>query len=104
LEVLTIVLLFIIIKMNNSIVKEGVKMKTMITLSSKYQIVIPREVREKLDLKAGDKLIIKTNNEKIVIYPQPKSYAKYALGLGKEIWQGIDATEYVKKERETWKN
>jgi len=104
LEVLTIVLLIIIIKMSNSIVKEGVKMKTMITLSSKYQIVIPREVREKLDLKAGDKLIIKTNNEKIVIYPQPKSYAKYALGLGKEIWQGIDATEYVKKERETWKN
>ncbi len=89
--------------MNNSIVKEGVKMKTMITISSKYQIVIPREVREKLDLKAGDKLIIKTNKEKIIIYPQPKSYAKYALGLGKEIWQGIDATEYVRKERETWK-
>ena len=102
-EVLTIVLL-IIIKMNNSIVKEGVKMKTMITVSSKYQIVIPREAREKLNLKTGDKLIIKADNEKIIIYPQPKSYAKYALGLGKEIWQGIDATEYVKKERETWKN
>lgn len=79
-------------------------MKTMITVSSKYQIVIPREVREKLDLKAGDKLIIKTNNEKIIIYPQPKSYAKYSLGLGKKIWQGVDATEYVKKERETWKS
>jgi AbrB family looped-hinge helix DNA binding protein len=79
-------------------------MKTIITVSSKYQIVIPREAREKLDLKAGDKLIIKANNEKITIYPQPKSYAKYSLGLGKEIWQGIDATEYVKKERQTWKS
>ena len=79
-------------------------MKTMITVSSKYQIVIPREAREKLDLKAGDKLIIKANDEKIVIYPQPKNYAKYALGLGKEIWQDIDATEYVRKERETWKS
>lgn len=79
-------------------------MKTMITVSSKYQIVIPREAREKLDLKAGDKLIIKANNEKIIIYPQPKSYAKYSLGLGKEIWQGIDATEYVKKERQIWKS
>lgn len=79
-------------------------MKTMITVSSKYQIVIPREVREKLDLKAGDKLVIKANSEKIIIYPQPKSYVKYALGLGKEIWQGIDATEYVKKERQTWKS
>ena len=79
-------------------------MKTMIKVSSKYQIVIPRDIREKLNLKAGDKLIIKTNNEKIIIYPQPKSYAKYSLGLGKEIWQGIDATEYVQKERETWKS
>lgn len=79
-------------------------MKTTIKISSKYQIVIPREAREKLNLKAGDKLIIKANNEKIIIYPQPKNYAKYSLGLGKEIWQGIDATEYVKKERETWKS
>ena len=79
-------------------------MKTLITVSSKYQIVIPREAREKLDLKAGDKLIIKANNEKIIIYPQPKSYTKYSLGLGKEVWQGIDATEYVKKERQTWKS
>lgn len=79
-------------------------MKTMITVSSKYQIVIPREAREKLDLKAGDKLILKADNEKIIIYPQPKSYAKYSLGLGKKIWKRIGATEYVKKERQTWKS
>ncbi|MBA7563115.1 hypothetical protein ES708_04768 [subsurface metagenome] len=79
-------------------------MKTMIKVSSKYQIVIPREAREKLNLKAGDKLIIKANDDKIVIYPQPKNYAKYSLGLGKEIWQGIDATKYIKRERETWKS
>ena len=76
----------------------------MITVSSKYQIVIPREAREKLNLKTGDKLIIKADDEKIIIYLQPKSYTKYALGLGKEIWQGIDAAEYVKKERQTWKS
>ena len=79
-------------------------MKTMIKVSSKYQIVIPLEVRKKLNLKSGDRLIIKANDEKIIIYPQPKNYAKYSLGLGKEIWQGINATEYVKKERETWKS
>jgi len=76
----------------------------MVKVSSKYQIVIPLEVRKKINLKSGDRLIIKTNNEKIIIYLQPKSYAKYALGLGKEIWKGIDATEYVRKERETRKS
>ncbi len=79
-------------------------MKTTIKVSSKYQIVIPREARKNLNLKAGDKLIVKVNNEKIIIYPQPKSYAKYSLGLGKETWRGVDATEYVRKERETWKS
>ena len=79
-------------------------MKMMIKVSSKYQIVIPRDARERLNLKVGDKLIIKANNEKIIIYPQPRSYAKYALGLGKEIWQDIDVTEYVRKERQTWKS
>ena len=79
-------------------------MKNIVKVSSKYQIVIPREVREKINLKSGDRLIIKANNDKIVIYPKPKNYAKYSLGLGKEIWQDIDATEYVKKERETWKS
>jgi len=76
----------------------------MIKISSKYQIVIPREVRKKLNLEAGDKLIINANDEKVIIYPQPKNYTKYALGLGKEIWQGIDATDYIRKERETWKS
>lgn len=79
-------------------------MKNMVKVSSKYQIVIPLEVRKKINLKSGDRLIIKANNEKIIIYPQPKNYAKYALGLGKETWKGTDATEYVRKERETWKS
>ena len=79
-------------------------MKNMVKVSSKYQIVIPREVRKKINLKSGDRLIIKANNEKIIIYPQPKSYAKYSLGLGKETWAGVDATEYVRKERKTWKS
>jgi len=79
-------------------------MKNMVKVSSKYQIVIPLEVRKKINLKSGDRLIIKANNEKIIIYPQPKNYAKYALGLGKEIWKGKDATKYIRKERETWKS
>ena len=42
-------------------------MKNMVKVSSKYQIVIPLEVRKKINLKSGDRLIIKANNEKIII-------------------------------------
>jgi len=84
-------------------VKGVIKMKTTVKVSSKYQIVIPREARKYLNLKEGDELIVKADEEKITIYPQPKSYAKYSLGLGKENWKDVEAIEYVKKERETWK-
>lgn len=79
-------------------------MKTTVKVSSKYQIVIPREARKNLNLKEGDELIVKADQEKIIIYPQPKSYAKYSLGLGKETWKDKEATEYIKKERDTWKD
>lgn len=79
-------------------------MKTTVKVSSKYQIVIPREARKNLNLKEGDELIVKADQEKIIIYPQPKSYAKYSLGLGKETWKDLEATEYIKKERDTWKD
>jgi len=79
-------------------------MKNILKLSSKYQVVIPKEVRKKLNLHAGDKLIVEIREGKIVLRPRPKSYTNYMLGLGKKMWEGVDATEYVSKERESWGN
>jgi hypothetical protein len=33
---------------------------------------------------------------------RPRSYAQKLRGLHKEVWQGVEASEYVEKERETW--
>jgi len=78
-------------------------MTKIVKLSSKYQVVIPREARKKLGLRAGDQLAVEVEGEKIILRPRPKNYTDYMLGLGKEIWEGIDASEYVRKERESWK-
>ena len=78
-------------------------MTKIVKLSSKYQVVIPREARKKLGLRAGDQLAVEVEGEKIILRPRPKNYTDYMLGLGKEIWDGIDASEYVRKERESWK-
>jgi len=56
-------------------------------LSSKYQIVIPKKIRRELKLNSGDVLIMKVEDEKIIMRPKPKSYTEYMLGLGKEIWE-----------------
>lgn len=76
----------------------------MIKISGKNQIVIPKEARKKFNIKSGDFLITQIDDEKILLYPSPKSFTKYAQGLGKEVWKDTDSTEYIKKERQTWKD
>jgi AbrB family looped-hinge helix DNA binding protein len=67
------------------------------TLSSKNQIVIPREAREALQLKPGDKLLVGAHGGKIVIMEKPKSYHRAMLG------RGAYPKTYLKKERQSWR-
>ena len=43
------------------------QIEDIIKVSSKGQIVIPREVRKKLGMKAGEKLLVLTRNGEIVL-------------------------------------
>ena len=45
-------------------------MSTTLTLSSKYQIAIPKEVRERLGLTAGQKIQLVTYGDRIELLPQ----------------------------------
>lgn len=69
------------------------------TLSSKNQIVIPREAREALDLKPGDKLIVSTVGGKMIIMERPKSYRAALAGIAR----GLYPKDYLKKERSSWR-
>lgn len=77
-------------------------MSRTVKISSKYQVVIPKEIREAIKLQPGDQLLVGLENGKVVMRLKPKSYARYLRGLHKEVWQGVDATDYVKRERESW--
>ncbi len=67
------------------------------TLSSKNQIVIPREAREALGMKPGDKLIVRILEGKLLILAKPKSYHEAIRGLWKY------PKDYLKKERDSWR-
>ena len=47
---------------------------------------------------------VREKAEVIVIFPDRKHQRSVTEfeGLGKEIWEGIDAQEYVNEERKTW--
>ena len=76
----------------------------VVRVSGKYQIVIPRRVREALGIRPGDQLLITVKGGEMLIRPKPKSYAEYLRGLHKEIWKGVEAEEYVREERESWES
>ncbi len=74
-------------------------------VSHKFQVVIPKEIREILGISKGDTLQVYEKDNEIVM---KKAEAKIPLslknlkGLGKEIWENIDIEGYIKKERESW--
>ena len=68
-------------------------------LSSKNQIVIPREAREALDLKPGDKLVVRAVEGRIIIMEKPKSYRAALAGIAR----GLYPKDYLKKERDSWR-
>ena len=74
----------------------------VVRVSRKYQVVIPKEVRRELNICEGDELIVSVENNRIVMRLKPRSYTDYTRGLYKEIWRGVDAAEYVERERRSW--
>jgi AbrB family looped-hinge helix DNA binding protein len=68
------------------------------TLSSKNQIVIPREAREALHLKPGDQILVVVRGSKVILLQKPKRYSSAIRGLG----QNLYGKNYLTKERESW--
>jgi AbrB family looped-hinge helix DNA binding protein len=69
-----------------------------VTLSSKNQIVVPREARQRLKLKAGDKLEVVVKGNMIMMFPKPKSWEAAIRGIAR----GVYAKGYLEKERQSW--
>ena len=75
-----------------------------IKVNKKYQITIPQIVREKLNIKAGDSLLVDIQDGVIVLIPEPKRYTSHLQGLHAEIWKGVDVQKYINEERGAWAN
>jgi AbrB family looped-hinge helix DNA binding protein len=77
----------------------GIKVK----VSSKNQISVPAEARARLGIGPGDTLLVEVRENSMVLMREPSSYVDYMRGLHKEIWNDVDAQEYVDGERDAWK-
>lgn len=74
------------------------KAMTEATLSAKNQIVIPKEAREALGVKPGDKLVVVVRGDRVIVLEKPKSYHAAIRGLAR----GVYPEGYLEKERQSW--
>ena len=70
----------------------------IVKLSSKNQIVLPKEARDAMKVKGKDELLVVVKNGIAIIMPKPKSYTSAVSGLGK----GIYGKKYLERERNSW--
>jgi AbrB family looped-hinge helix DNA binding protein len=68
------------------------------TVSSKNQIVIPREAREALGLRAGDKVLVVVRGSRVLVLQKPRSHKEAIRGLAAKAYPA----NHLQKERETW--
>ncbi len=68
-------------------------------LSSKNQIVIPQEIRDILQVKEGDKLLIVPRGDTVILLRKPKKYSEAIAGLARK---GLYPPDYLERERASW--
>ncbi len=68
-------------------------------LSSKNQIVVPRQVRDALGIKSGDKLLLVVRGGTVIMLQKPKKHSSAVSGMAK----GLYPAEYLEMERESWR-
>jgi len=71
-------------------------------VSSKYQVVLPRSVREALGLRVGDEVIFVIDGDRVLLRPRPASFTEAMRGLHREVWAGQDVDEWLEEERAAW--
>jgi AbrB family looped-hinge helix DNA binding protein len=79
-------------------------MKTLTAkVSSRGQVVLPKELRKRLNIKQGDTILFILEGDSVRLFPQPDSYADYTRGLGKEMWAELGGGErFLHEERASW--
>ena len=78
-------------------------MASRVKVSGRYQISLPSVVRRRLGIRSGDHLLVEIRDGHVILMPEPKDFSEALRGLHHEIWEGIDPQEYVRQEREAWR-
>ncbi len=81
-------------------------MQAQTLVSTKYQVVIPKQARKQISLKPGQRMNVEIIGGKVIL-SKVKSKKElnwpldYVKKLG-DIWEGVDVDKYLDEERNSW--
>ena len=75
-----------------------------VTIGTKYQIVIPKEIRKKInEIKPGAKVGVYLNGKNMIsIKTNPQGWVERTSGMMTEAWKDIDPIAEIEKGRDEW--
>jgi len=72
-------------------------------VGARYQIVIPKVVRERLRVRPGDRVEVRVKGDHIEVWPEhPDPARKWAGSLHGTWGKGFDPVAHVRKLRDEW--
>jgi AbrB family looped-hinge helix DNA binding protein len=76
---------------------------TVVKLSERNQMVLPKAAREALGIKPGGRVLVVIKGESVRLLSEPEDWAEYIYGLGQELWESLGGGEkFLREERVTW--
>jgi len=79
-------------------------MTVRVRVNSRNQVTLPAALRKQINIKSGDSLLVERRGDHLLLIPEPDHYSRRLRGLHREIWAGVDPHEYVRQEREGWRD
>jgi AbrB family looped-hinge helix DNA binding protein len=72
-----------------------------VQLSAKYQLVVPKNIRAKIKLAPGDVYEASLKDDKLIFVKTKTKSDKY-FGSKKLLFSGLDAVDFIRKQRDEW--
>ncbi len=76
---------------------------TVVKLSRRNQMVLPKDAREALGVKPGGRLLVIVEEGSVRLLPAPEKWSEFIYGLGAEVWRELGGGEaFLAQERTSW--
>lgn len=73
---------------------------SLVNVSTRYQVTIPKEVCSQPKIKTGDRLLLDIQDGLLIFLPLHGTFTHSLAGLDRKIWE--DSEEHILRERNSW--